>query len=373
MTTVRSGPSPRRVIREALASILAAPVASVLTLIMVAGMCTAVLLTSGRTVGAEQAVVRSIDSAGTRSIIVRAEVGAGLDTSMLHRLEALDGVAWYGGFGPATDVWNAAFPGGNRVAIRMAYGPDWTETGVPEGTSDGGSAYASSDALEKLGMSHAFGHLAGADGRGFTVAGDAEAPPYLEFLQPLLLAPQPAEGRGRESELSLLVVVAERPDLVAPVAGAVSALLAADDPGKVTVETSERLATLRASIEGQLGSFGQALTAGIFGITGALTGAIMYGIVMMRRKDYGRRRALGASRRLIVRLLLIQTLILALTGALIGTTVSVLVLELGSDPLPPPAYLFSVGVLSVAVAVLASVIPAIVASRREPVAELRVP
>ncbi|GGR30650.1 ABC transporter permease [Agromyces mediolanus] len=92
-----------------------------------------------------------------------------------------------------------------------------------------------------------------------------------------------------------------------------------------------------------------------------------------RRHGRGRRRALGASRRLIVRLLLIQTLILALTGALIGTTVSVLVLELGSDPLPPPAYLFSVGVLSVAVAVLASVIPAIVASRREPVAELRVP
>ncbi|MCM3658582.1 lipoprotein ABC transporter permease [Agromyces mediolanus] len=304
---------------------------------------------------------------------MRAEVGAGLDTSMLRRLETLDGIAWYGGFGPASDVWNAAFPGGNPVAIRMAYGPDWSDAGVPAGATDGGSAYASPEALAELGMSHAFGRLTGAGGQGFTVAGHVDTPAHLDFLQPLLIAPQGIPDRDRETELSLLVVVAERPDLVAPVADAITAMLAADDPGKVTVETSEELATLRAMVEGQLGSFGQALTAGIFGITGALTAAILYGIVMMRRKDYGRRRALGASQRLIVSLLLVQTLILALTGAFLGTCVSILVLGLSSDPLPPTTYLFSVGILSVAVAVLASLIPAIVASRREPIAELRVP
>ena len=61
------------VVREALATSWAQPVASVVTIVMVAGMCATVLLTTGRTVGAEQAVISSIDSAGTRSIIVRAE------------------------------------------------------------------------------------------------------------------------------------------------------------------------------------------------------------------------------------------------------------------------------------------------------------
>jgi putative ABC transport system permease protein len=351
--------------------VLAAPVASILTMIMIAGMCAAVLLTSGRTVGAEQAVIGSIDSAGTRSIIVRAKSGAGLDTSILGRLSRVDGIAWYGGFGPATDVWNAAFPGGTRVALRVAYGDDWSDSGV-NGEARTGTAYASATALEMLGMSESFGHVNGTDGSGYTVAGEAQVPAYLQFLQPVLIAPQPAPSENQD-EIALLVIVAERPDLVAPVAEAVTALLSADDASKVTVETSEALADLRALVERQLGSFGRALTLGIFGITGVLAAAILYGIVMMRRKDYGRRRALGASQRLIIVLLLTQTLILSVLGATIGAGASLFVLWLSSDPLPPATYALGVTVLAIAVAILASVVPAVVAARREPIAELRVP
>ncbi len=61
------------IIREAMASARSQPVASVVSIIMVAGMCATVLLTTGRTAGAEQAVVASIDSAGTRAVVVRAD------------------------------------------------------------------------------------------------------------------------------------------------------------------------------------------------------------------------------------------------------------------------------------------------------------
>ena len=59
-------------IREAIATARSQPVASALTVFMVAGMILAVMLTTGRTVGAEQEVLGSIDSAGTRSITIRA-------------------------------------------------------------------------------------------------------------------------------------------------------------------------------------------------------------------------------------------------------------------------------------------------------------
>src|SRR5690606_12673239 len=51
-------------LREAIASARGQPVASLLTVAMVAGMCTAVLLTTGRTVAAEQAVLAELDAAG---------------------------------------------------------------------------------------------------------------------------------------------------------------------------------------------------------------------------------------------------------------------------------------------------------------------
>lgn len=96
------------VVRESMASARSQPVASVVSIIMVAGMCATVLLTTGRTVGAEQAVLGSIDSAGTRAVVVRAEADAGLNTAVLDRLANLDGIEWAGAFGAAQDVQNTA-------------------------------------------------------------------------------------------------------------------------------------------------------------------------------------------------------------------------------------------------------------------------
>lgn len=360
------------VVREAFASAIAQPIGSAIALVVVAGMCAAVLLTSGRTVAAEQQVVASIDSAGTRAIVVRAEADAGLDTSVLDRLAGVEGVQWAGAFSLAEDARNAAFAGGTPVPLRQAWSEDWRELGLPPRASvDGAVAFASATALDRLGIDGAVGELALDDGHGYAVGGRVETPEHLSFLEPLVVAPQPPAEQA--VPVGALVVIAAQPELVAPLTDVVRSVLDVADPTRVELRTSETLATLRGLVEGQLGAFGRALTLGILGVSAVLVGVLQFGMVTLRRKDFGRRRALGASQRLVVALVTIQTAIVAGIGAAAGSALAIGVLAAAGDPLPGPRYLIGVGTLAVLVATLAALLPAFSAARREPITELRVP
>lgn len=357
--------------REATVSAVASPVASLTTVVIVAGMCATVLLTTGRTVGAEQAVLGSVDAAGTRSIVVRADPAAGLDSTVLARLARVDGIQWAAGFGPAFDVTNAAIGDAVKVPARLAWGEQFEALGMPSSApATGASAWASDLALTQLGMADHVGAIHTADGASMTVAGRLTAPDWLTFLQPIVLLPQAAAEPGA---VTVLVVIAERPDLVTPVSRVVQSLLAVDDPTKVTITTSETLAQLRAVIQGQLGSFGRGLVLLVLTVSGALVAAILTGLVTLRRKDFGRRRALGASRGLIVTLLLTQTAILAALGAALGITTASIALAATGDPLPGLAFSTAIGVLALITALAAAALPAAIAARRDPIKELRVP
>jgi putative ABC transport system permease protein len=361
------------VVRESLVTAWAQPVASIVTIVMVAGMCATVLLTTGRTVGAEQSVLGSIDSAGTRSIVIRADAGSGLDTSVLDRLESMDGIEWAGAFGPATDATNASISGGTKVPFRLAWGSHLESLGIPASQPVANhTAWASTTSLQQLGMPDATGGLIDGAGGDYAVAGRIDTPDYLVFLEPLVIVPQTLD-LGSPAPVSVLVVIAERPDLVGPVSQAVQSVLAVDDVTKVKLSTSEQLATLRALVEGQLGSFGRNLVLIIFALTAVLVAAILYGLVMLRRKDFGRRRALGASQGLIIALLLIQVAALALIGAVLGGAGAAIGLAASGDPLPGPVFFAAVGILAISVATIAALLPAVAAARRDPLKELRVP
>lgn len=362
------------VAREALATSWSQPVASVVSIVIVAGMCATVLLTTGRTVGAEHAVLGSIDSAGTRSIVVRADPDAGLTPAVLDRLANIEGIEWAGAFGAATDVQNAAFPGATKVPVRLAWGDDFAALGISDMMPVANkSAVASTQALEQLGMPDATGGVLTTAGADYAVVGRLTVPDYLQFLEPLVVVPQGAPDESAVNAVSVLVIIAARPDLVAPVSRAVQSVLAVDDPTKVTVSTSESLATLRALIQGQLGSFGRSLVIVIFALTAVLVAAILYGLVMLRRKDFGRRRALGASQSLIVWLLLTQMAVLSAIGAIVGCLAAAVGLAASGDPLPGFDFFVAVAVLAVVVGVVAALIPALAAAKRDPLKELRVP
>lgn len=358
-------------VREAFASARSQAVASVLTILMITGMVATVMLTTGRTVAAEQDVLGSIDGAGTRTIQVRAEDDAGLTSDVIDRIAGVEGIEWAAAFSSARDAANVVTDG-TRVPVRTVYGRDLSRIGIPDTVLEPGvSTYASAQALEQFGMPDAAGAAVTVVGAApLTIAGRLDVPDFLAGLEPVALTPI-LDSTGDDT-VNLLLVIAESPELVAPVSAATLSMLAVDDPTKVTVQTSETLANLRAIIQSQLGTFSRGLVLGLLAVTGALVAVILYGLVIMRRKDFGRRRALGASRGFIVALLLTQTALLAAAGIAIGLAASLGTLLVTRDPLPGLAFTLAVSTLAAATALLAALAPAIAASRREPIRELRV-
>ncbi len=360
------------VLREAVASARSQPVASLLTVLMIAGMVLAVMLTTGRTVGAEQQVLGSLDDLGTRSIVIRAEDGAGVTSSVLDRLAPIEGIEWAAAFTSAVDATNTLVPDGSKVATRYAYGTQFETLNIPRVSPDPGNlAYGSPAALEKLGLPDIAGGITLTTGAQYGVGGELVTPDFLTGLEPLVLIPRP--HRSGNEPVNVVILIAQSPQLVAPVSTAALSVLGTVDPTQVNVTTSETLAQLRTVIQGQLGVFSRGLVVALLAVTGTLVAVILYGLVMMRRKDFGRRRALGASRALIIGLLLTQTGFLSLIGIGLGLATATPLLTLTADPLPPLPFALALSTLALTTALIAALLPATVASLREPIRELRVP
>jgi putative ABC transport system permease protein len=360
----------RAVLREAWAMGWSSPVTAVVTVLTVAAMCLTVLLTQGRAVGARDAVVATLDDAGSRTITVRAEPGAGLTTEVLTRLAQLDGVGWFGAFGQATDV--VSHPGGTKIPVRPWLGGSRHAITLPDRTPDPGrDAFASPTAIDQLGLVDGYGAVASADEASYPVVGTFTPPAQLHAFEPLLLVP--ATNATQPQEVSLLVVVAHSAAQVAPVASAVQGVVATEGTTGITVSTSEQIAGLQTSVDRQLSGFTTVLVAGVLVLAAVLVAALQLGTVLLRRRDFGRRRALGASQTLVATLLLVQTGLLAAIGAAIGTAAALTALAASGDPLAPPGYIGAVATLALVTAVVGALPPAIIAAHRDPLHELRVP
>ncbi|RFA21070.1 hypothetical protein B7R25_06670 [Subtercola boreus] len=174
------------VLREAWVSAASQRVASLLTVVVVAALCVTVLVTAGSAEGSAETVLSSLDASGTRSIVVRAQAGSGLDTRVLDRLQGAADIDWVGAFGFADDVTNAAFEGGARVSLRPYYGTDL-----------GGSGLLSTDAATQLGFAAGLGTaVSESSGRSYDLAKTVDLPGELSFLEPVVLVPTAVSGVG---------------------------------------------------------------------------------------------------------------------------------------------------------------------------------
>ena len=339
-------------------------------ILMVAGMCVAVLMTTGRTIGAEQAVLTSIDDAGSRAILVRAQPAAGLTTDVLTRLSSVNGLEWVGAFGSAEDYANAAIVGGPVVPVRTVYTLDLDEIGLSIAADGAPGAFASDNALELAQVEGSLAFLRNPSGVKVPVVDHFAVPEYLSFLEPAVLVPGDIEPAAN---VGLLVVVVTRPELIDPVATLVKAMLGTVDPEQITVETSAEFAELRGIVGSQLGWAGRSLVFILLGVTAFLAAAVQYGSVLIKRRDYGRRRALGATRLLVGTIVIGQAFLQSAVGAATGCALSFFVIGAIGDPQPPFSFYAGVAILAVITGVTAAIVPAAVASRRDPLKELRVP
>lgn len=150
-------------------------------------------------------------------------------------------------------------------------------------------------------------------------------------------------------------------------------LLGPSDPSKVQVARNENLASYQASIDAQVGSLAKVMTLSIFAGSAVLQAVVFSFLVLIRRRDFGRRRALGASRVLVISLIACQVVLASAAGTALGLTGAAIVLRVSDDPLPTPSFFAAVAILALVVGLAAAITPGLVAARRDPARELRVP
>lgn len=346
------------------------PMLSAFVAAVVAVAVLAVVLTTGRSVRSERDILNRIDDAGTRSIIVR-DGGAEpqIDPDAADRIRHLAGVDWVLALGPAVDVVPIAARGIPPAAAYPFHEP--LPVAVAIQATDhpsAGQALVGGGSREALRLSAAAGGLVSRAGAEFAVVGSFTAEPPLEHLESVVLVP--AEPGTR---LRTIHVIVERPEDVRRVVAGIPALLGARDPGAVRIETSQALADVRAAVRGELSRFGRDLVVLVLAVGLLVVGLTLYADVTARRRDFGRRRALGASRALIVALVATRTLLLAGSGGLVAAAASpILMLSMTGSP-PPADFVIAVAMLAVLTSVTASLPPALVAAFRDPVRILRVP
>ena len=141
----------------------------------------------------------------------------------------------------------------------------------------------------------------------------------------------------------------------------------------MTVELAQGAIDLREVLAGSLGESSRQLMLMVLGIGLLLVAITMTGAVNARRRDFGRQRAIGATRSAIVAMVLIQSLMSGAIGAVVGSAAGVAVMWGIAGAAPSLTFTLSVVLLSLLVTIVGAAPPAIAASRRDPVSILRVP
>lgn len=360
-------------LREVIASAFAQKVPTVMVAILVAAMCATTLATVGRSAAAEAQVLQRLDSAGARFLVVKDAKNNGfLTDSMVAMADGLSTVELAVGLSSPFDVVNGAIGAG---AVKV---PTWQVLGdmtqmvtlLSGRWPEPGEAIASAAAQDKLGLDGAAGFVAGSGsmmGAQFPIVGIfAVAEPFASVATGVLVAAKP-DVVAR----SLEIVISSAP-LVPLTQRSVQQLLARINLDDLVIESPVTLAKLQQEVLGDLGQFGRGLMLLVLGAGALLTAVVVLADVLLRRKDLGRRRALGAPRWVIMALVIGRAVVAGTLGAILGTAVAWLVLARAGQP---PIWTFALGtaVLAILVAAIAAIPPAIAASRQDPVKVLRTP
>lgn len=345
--------------------------ATAVTAVIVAAVCGVIVSTTGQTVAIERDVLSRIDDAGTRTIILEDSDGrAQFDPGAIDRIEALVGVEWAIGFGPASDVRAAGLDGGPGVPIRSFVGALPPAVTTSAWNPERGVALAGIEALHALGFETAAGPIqpVGRNEPQIGVGGWVRADPPLEFLNRALLT-----VANENEPVVRIIVLASSADRVAGTTHAIRALLDPEDPTSVSVRTSDALVQVRAAVQGELGNWGRNVVTLVLGAGLILTAMNVLGAVTARRRDFGRRRALGASRLDIMLLVTAQTVATAIAGAVAGALVGTVFVYQVLGTAPHAEFAVAVSTLAVLAAGAAALPPAVIAAYRDPVRILRLP
>lgn len=342
--------------------------------IVIAIVCVIVVLTTGQTVAAEQNVLGRLDSMGTRVVSVSDDAGdAGMRAISATAVSSLESADWSLALGEVRDMKNANGPmesGG--VPARLGYGDIKSTMELTVGRWPApGEAIVSEKAAQQLQLKDGVGGVIDRDGATFAVVGTYSNSTKLSVFDELILI-VPEEDSTSDTILYLYSETTEIEHVDALVT-AIENTLTASNPGGLTIESPDELLTARSNIASDLGTSSRVLMLGALIVGLVLVMVTMFAATSERKTDFGRRRALGASRMAIIAMVSIHAVLAAVFGVVLGMICGLTISGLTSGVQPPVSFLTAVGLLCIITTVIASMPPAVVAARRDPVRILRVP
>lgn len=362
---------------EGIKSAFKQPVATLVTSMIVAIVCFIVLATTGQNAAQEQKIISRIDGTGTRLITAVDEKGDGhLNSNHLTNLSGLNGVQWVFALGNVIDVANQNFTTSNqKIAARPFYGNYPEELELITGRwPRAGESLAGIEASKTLALADGIGVVRGKDDNGnekkTVIVGTFQAQGALEHLNNVVLL---ASEEQTNTPISYLYVLAKEASQVKQLEENLKTALPARNPESIKINAPSGAAELQKVIAGDLGANSRQTMALVLGVGLAIISVSLFGAVAGKRRDYGRRRAIGATRSTLMFLILTQTLTASLIGICIGLGAGLTATQVLSGSLPSTQFIAGVAVMNVLIALLAAVPPALKAAWADPVAILRVP
>ncbi len=360
---------PDRALAEAARNAAAHPGTTLVLALVTLAMTATTLLTAGRASAAEREVLNSVDEAGPRLVVLTvSEPSPGIDAAGLVRLADVAQVQWVLGLGAARDV-RAASGSRANVAARDLLTPLPAEVQVVLGRAPlPGEAVVGGRPQEALRLLEPAGAVLDA-GRARAVVGRFTSSGAIADLDRLVLV-QPEDPAAEPA--TLVYLLARNADDVAGIVEQVTAL-AGVDRDVLAIQTSPELVTLGQVLTGQLGALSRQLALGATAAGLVLVSLTMTLALTSRRRDYGRRRALGANRSALVALTLCEAAIPVLAGVALGTPLGLVVVARWTGTTPTATFVVADALLVILTGTAAAVPPAVAAATRDPMRILRVP
>lgn len=310
-----------------------------------------------------------LNSPAARTVTFSISGGAAaIDDAAVGRIEELGDVEFAVGFGPATDVVNANLPFGDPVAYRSVVGD--LSSIFPE-VDRGFSkqrALAVQPAAESLGFIDGAGSIENAAHVQRSVIGTLAPASDFAWLDQTVLG-RPDSDTGLQT-LVMRLTTAGAVDANAAIA---IELLGVENPGSIRLEFAQALIEANAGVARLADQQRQAVKIGTLAAVTALNAVVLTTLVGARRRDFGRRRALGASRTDVLTMVVTGFGILSVIGSSGGLLLGVLGALAVNWPIPDPGILVAVLTATISSGILSTIPPALSASRSSPLRQLRQP
>ena len=336
-------------------------------------VCFVVLATTGQSAATRSSVLATIDDLSTTLVVVTDDSGSGaLDPGMVAVIDSYSQTQWAFGLGEVLDAKNADLSGRTfGVPLRAVVGELPAAIAPVDGRSPSrpNEAWVGQSAFAELGMASAAGTVT-ANGAFYGVVGTFSAPGPMANLESTILVPT---GSQAIDSVRYIYANAENSASAEALAASITQLLPEASREMITVELGTGALVLKDALSARLDRGAQTMLALVLGVGAVLSVVVTHVMVATRRRDIGRRRALGATRSNLVALVLMQNVVCTTIGGLAGCAAGLVAVWSMTRAVPSGQFTAAVLGLSLVSALVGCVVPAVRAAHLEPVRILRVP